>query len=60
MTPGNAQDWIGGVFSPRDGRAEPAMAAPVLAEAARKRGATITRIAPCAGSKPRPVAFPAW
>ncbi len=41
MTPGNAQDWIGGVHSARDGRAEPAMAASVLAEAARKRGATI-------------------
>jgi glycine/D-amino acid oxidase-like deaminating enzyme len=41
MTPGTAQDWIGGVYSPQDGRAEPALAAPVLAEAARKRGATI-------------------
>ncbi len=41
MTPGNAQDWIGGVCSPRDGRAEPALAAPALAEAARKLGASI-------------------
>ena len=41
MTPGNAQNWIGGVCSPRDGRAEPALAAPRLAEAARKLGATI-------------------
>jgi glycine/D-amino acid oxidase-like deaminating enzyme len=41
MTPGNPQDWIGGVYSPQDGRAEPAMAAPVLAETARKHGATV-------------------
>jgi glycine/D-amino acid oxidase-like deaminating enzyme len=41
MTPGNAQDWIGGVYSPRDGRAEPAMAAPALAEAARQLGASV-------------------
>ncbi len=41
MTPGNAQDWIGGVHSARDGRAEPALAAPGLAEAARALGATI-------------------
>jgi glycine/D-amino acid oxidase-like deaminating enzyme len=40
-TPGNAQDWIGGVVSPRDGRAEPAMAAPALARGARARGATL-------------------
>ena len=41
LTPGNEQDWIGGVVSPHDGRAEPAMAAPTLAAAARRRGATI-------------------
>jgi glycine/D-amino acid oxidase-like deaminating enzyme len=41
MTPGNEQDWIGGVFSSRDGRAEPGLAAPGLAEAARKLGATV-------------------
>lgn len=35
LTPGNAQDWVGGVVSPQDGRAEPAMAAPALARAAR-------------------------
>ena len=38
LTPGNEQDWIGGVHSPTDGRAEPSMAAPALAEAARKLG----------------------
>lgn len=41
LTPGNAQDWIGGVVSPRDGRAEPAIAAPALAKAARARGVTL-------------------
>ena len=41
LTPGNEQDWIGGVVSPQDGRAEPAMAAPALAKAARALGATL-------------------
>jgi len=41
MTPGNPGEWIGGVFSARDGRAEPALAAPALAEGARALGATI-------------------
>ncbi len=41
MTPGSASDWIGGVHSPTDGRAEPSLAGPAIAEAARKRGATI-------------------
>lgn len=40
-TPGNEQNWIGGIVSPRDGRAEPAMAAPAIARAARAHGATI-------------------
>ncbi len=41
MTPGNEQDWIGGVHSPRDGRAEPAFAAPALATASRRLGVSI-------------------
>jgi glycine/D-amino acid oxidase-like deaminating enzyme len=41
MTPGSVPDWIGGVHSPTDGRGEPSLASPVLAEAARKLGATI-------------------
>ncbi|MFZ5782303.1 MAG: NAD(P)/FAD-dependent oxidoreductase [Pseudomonadota bacterium] len=41
MTPGSAVQWIGGVHSPTDGRAEPALAGPAIAEAARRRGATI-------------------
>ncbi|BCH62015.1 NAD(P)/FAD-dependent oxidoreductase [Agrobacterium vitis] len=41
MTPGSIGDWIGGVHSPSDGRAEPAMAGPVIAEGARRYGATL-------------------
>lgn len=41
MTPGAKGRWIGGVHSPTDGRAEPAKAAPALAEAARQAGASI-------------------
>ena len=41
MTPGCEQKWIGGLHTPTDGRAEPSMAGPAIATAARKRGATI-------------------
>ena len=41
LTPGSVPDWIGGVHSPTDGRAEPSLAAPAIAEAARRLGATI-------------------
>ena len=41
MTPGSTGNWIGGVQSPSDGRAEPALAVPAIAEGARKLGATI-------------------
>jgi glycine/D-amino acid oxidase-like deaminating enzyme len=41
MTPGSTGAWIGGVHSPTDGRAEPALAVPGMAEAAQKLGATI-------------------
>jgi glycine/D-amino acid oxidase-like deaminating enzyme len=41
MTPGSTVDWIGGVHSPGDGRAEPALAGPAIAEGARRHGATI-------------------
>lgn len=41
MTPGSTGDWIGGVHSPTDGRAEPAMAAPAIAEGARRNGVSI-------------------
>ena len=41
LTPGSTADWIGGVHSPTDGRAEPSLAGPAIAEGARKLGATI-------------------
>ena len=41
MTPGSTVDWIGGVHSPSDGKAEPAIAGPLIAEGARRRGATL-------------------
>jgi len=39
--PGNADTWVGGLHTPSDGRAEPSMAVPALAVAARKHGVTI-------------------
>jgi glycine/D-amino acid oxidase-like deaminating enzyme len=41
MTPGSVPGWIGGVHSPTDGRAEPSLAVPAIAEAARRLDATI-------------------
>ncbi|HRK41904.1 MAG TPA: FAD-binding oxidoreductase [Gemmobacter sp.] len=38
---GMAAPWIGGLFTPSDARAEPWGAVPLLAEAARRRGAQI-------------------
>ena len=41
LTPGSRGGWIGGLHSPNDGRAEPSMAVPALADAARALGVTI-------------------
>jgi glycine/D-amino acid oxidase-like deaminating enzyme len=41
MTPGCTHKWIGGLHTPSDGRAEPSMAAPAIATAARKQSVTI-------------------
>lgn len=41
MTAGTGRQWLGGVHSITDGKAEPALAAPVLALGARKHGGTI-------------------
>ena len=41
LTPGSRGGWIGGVHSPTDGRAEPGLAVPALAEAARALGVTV-------------------
>ncbi|WP_043339346.1 NAD(P)/FAD-dependent oxidoreductase [Belnapia moabensis] len=41
MVPGPGGGWIGGIHSPRDGRAEPRKAAPAIATAARRLGASV-------------------
>jgi glycine/D-amino acid oxidase-like deaminating enzyme len=41
VLPGLAGAWLGGLYTPSDGRAEPATAAPAIAESARRLGATI-------------------
>lgn len=41
MFPGTARRWAGGLHTPSDGRAEPSMAVPAMAQAARRAGATI-------------------
>ncbi|CAN7435044.1 FAD-binding oxidoreductase [Bosea sp. 685] len=41
MSPGSTENWVGGIHSPTDGKAEPALATPAFAEAARRLGVTI-------------------
>lgn len=41
LTAGSTSDWLGGVYSPTDGHAEPSLAAPGLAIAAQKLGAQV-------------------
>lgn len=41
VAPGAARPFVGGVYTPTDGRAEPAQAAPAIAQAARRLGAGI-------------------
>jgi glycine/D-amino acid oxidase-like deaminating enzyme len=41
VVPGAGRAFVGGLHTPGDGRAEPAQAAPAIAEAARRLGATI-------------------
>jgi glycine/D-amino acid oxidase-like deaminating enzyme len=41
MTPGSTESWIGGLHSPSDGKAEPGLAVPAIAEGARRLGASI-------------------
>ncbi|MCX7376703.1 MAG: FAD-binding oxidoreductase [Alphaproteobacteria bacterium] len=43
LAPGAPQEWIGGVVSPQDGRAEPGLAAPAIARAARALGASLVQ-----------------
>src|SRR2546423_1316667 len=39
LLPGSAKPWAGALYTPSDGRAEPQMAAPAIAAAARRHGA---------------------
>jgi glycine/D-amino acid oxidase-like deaminating enzyme len=41
--PGNSRSWLGGVYSPTDGRAEPELAVTALAKAAMAAGAAIVQ-----------------
>lgn len=41
LMPGSRQQWRGGLYTPSDGRAEPAKAATAIAAAARRLGATV-------------------
>jgi glycine/D-amino acid oxidase-like deaminating enzyme len=41
LLPGSSRRWPGALFTPTDGKAEPQLAAPAIAEAARRAGATI-------------------
>lgn len=41
LLPGSARRWPGALFTPTDGRAEPELAAPMIAEAALRAGAAI-------------------
>ena len=54
MTPGSTGTWIGGIHSPTDGRAEPALAVPAIAEGARRLGATIHQDCAARGLERRP------
>ncbi len=41
LLPGSQKRWAGALYTPSDGKAEPQMAAPAIAAAARRHGATI-------------------
>ena len=41
LLPGIAKTWAGAMYTPSDGKAEPQMAAPAIAAAARRKGAAI-------------------
>jgi glycine/D-amino acid oxidase-like deaminating enzyme len=41
LMPGLTGNWVGGLYTPGDGKAEPQRAAPAIAEAARRSGAAI-------------------
>jgi len=41
VLPGSSRRWAGALYTPNDGRAEPQLAVPLMARAARRLGATI-------------------
>jgi len=41
MVPGSSVDWVGGLFDPEDGYAEPTLASTAIATAAQEKGAII-------------------
>jgi len=41
MVPGSSVDWVGGLYDPEDGYAEPTLASSAIATAAQKKGAVI-------------------
>jgi glycine/D-amino acid oxidase-like deaminating enzyme len=41
LLPGGLRDWPGALYTPSDGGAEPDLAAPAIAEAARRQGAAV-------------------
>jgi glycine/D-amino acid oxidase-like deaminating enzyme len=41
VLPGSSRRWAGALYTPNDGRAEPQLAVPLMAQAARRLGATI-------------------
>lgn len=41
LQPGSTHAWVGGLYTPDDGRAEPFIAVPVMAEALRKKGGKV-------------------
>ena len=41
VLPGSRRRWAGALYTPNDGRAEPQLAVPLMAQAARRLGATI-------------------
>ena len=42
VVPGSSRRWAGALYTPNDGRAEPQRAVPLMAQAARRLGATVT------------------
>ncbi len=43
LLPESARRWVGALHTPNDGRAEPAHAVPLMAQAARRHGATVVQ-----------------